>query len=240
VSGSKWIETACPFGEWLAFLVSKTGYHLDDLNQYSDRLMLAYLAWEYVRDGRNPYFRNGTGLEGYLIGRVNHGEEARETLALIGQRILDVAVKRHGSYGWADSIFRIAANQELHLTDRKRMREVLDILDSVFGAELARQRSQMLLCSEAVKFRQETYELVKLRPDINHTILGGKLVMSYCLPSETVNDKQELTMLGLNPHQQEGLLVAMGIGRMGVPAIRILVLGQASGWVELRPQDVRA
>ncbi|MCB9454222.1 MAG: hypothetical protein H6672_22540 [Anaerolineaceae bacterium] len=208
------IESQVPFGRTLHNCLYIKGTTLDNIIQH-DQVETHYLAWETVRKQVNPFFRNGTGFEGYVIGQCANSEAALETILEINQSILDaIARLYHGQYRFHSRLMKTLTRETCDI-------EALHIWSAYLGAELGKLRAQSLENIEAQLFRRNTYALVKKLPPISYHDVGNAVLQVYGVG---VSDKpvQKLLILPemLNPTQQEAWIVAQTIGEFGHPLIR--------------------
>ncbi|HVO41989.1 MAG TPA: hypothetical protein VMT34_05175 [Aggregatilineales bacterium] len=214
------IESEVPFGaylnRWLRMNPDQAfAVFLKESHQYDP----AYLAWQAVRKSRNPYFVNGTGFEGYLVGVCRTPDEALARLLDIGATIL-ASVGRIFRYQPA---FRTRLMQTLRneINDARCISEWAAQL----GATLARLRCNVYTNREAITFQYETYHLVKALPPILYREVKNTLFQVYLIPSagKVLTARTVVSAAALKPADQDAWLVAETIGRFGHPLIREFV-----------------
>src|SRR5690348_6209547 len=90
------VDSKVPFGNSIyAWLNVAQSHTLEEFVAQSRLYEPTYLAWEEVRLGRNPFFENGTGLEGYFVGLCHTPEDVLERLLEIGRDALRHITRIH-------------------------------------------------------------------------------------------------------------------------------------------------
>ena len=133
------VNSLVPFGDSLFWWLGKTrAGELHDLIEHSRHYDRAYLAWELVRRKRNPFFLEGTGFEGYLIGAANSPDEALHHVLRIGEGMLRTMLALHRN----DPRFRSRLMKALdgELDDP----EAIEEWSAQLGAALARLRVNLI------------------------------------------------------------------------------------------------
>ena len=215
MSGIRRIESEVPFGRVLAVTLQLNQIDLrKEINH--DPVQRTYLAWETVRKESNPYFTEGTGFEGYFVGRCSIPETALEAILGINQHILD-AITRMYRYQYK---FRSTLMKTL-------MREASDfgaihVWSAYFGAELGRLRAQIFVEPEAQEFQLQTYRIINMLPPMIFCGEGDSVRQTYAigaLPTPKYH-KVSVNAAMLNPSQRDAWLVAENIGIFGHPLVR--------------------
>lgn len=211
------LTSEVPFGHLLYAVLNVNDLHLDDFIRH-DQMESHYLAWETVRKQLNPFFRNGTGFEGYLVGRCRDSQAALESILDINQNILDsIARQYHFEYGFRSRLMKT-------LTREADDPLAIHVWSTCLGAELAKLRAQILRDNVAQAYREHTYELVGLLPPIVYHEIEEDITQDYAIGSEKdYNIKLAVTWQMLKPDQQDAWLVAQNIGEFGHPLVRKLL-----------------
>lgn len=212
------VESDVPFGraiyEWLA------ANHLKaEKLTHDDRLEEHYLAWETVRKETNPFFLNGTGFEGYLIGRCLVTEAALEAILAISQNILDAIAR----------LYRFEYNLRARLM-KTLLREMYDskalrLWSAYLGAELGRQRAQIIGNRAAQAFQKQTYKVIRLLPPMVYHTTTDNVTQTYAVAARSEAHLSRLYVSAhmLKPCQQDAWLVAENIGEFGHPLVRTIL-----------------
>ena len=162
-----------PFSQCIYCHCRIQNFKLEKLAKLSHRLESSYLAWESVRKGRNPYFIEGTGFEGYLVGWCSTPEEALYVLIDIGREILhDIDVRYH-----LEHVFKSRLMQTL--TGERQDSRAVQAWQNELGVMLARLRCHVWEHETATEFRSETYRQVKLLPAIRYHTHEHHIDQSY-------------------------------------------------------------
>lgn len=217
------IHTEVPFGSSIAVWLRLNGLTLDEWGpgdrkyqqQYS-AWERRYLAWEIVRKCRNPFFANGTGFEGYLVGTCQSIEQALEQVIAIGQASLDSVSRLYRfNYGFKSRLMKT-------LTGESGDPQAMSEWSAQLGAAVARLRCRLLYNSQAAAFREQTYRIVGNLPGIRYFNKGLTIrqtyTLAYCgfdsVPQVRINVSQ------LRSSDQDAWMAASFIGRFGHPLIR--------------------
>lgn len=210
------IDSEVPFGRTLYTQLYLHDLPLDRVLQQHNPVERNYLAWETVRKEVNPFFMNGTGFEGYLVGRCPSSEAALEQVLMINQSILNAIARLYRfEYGFRNKLMKT-------LTKEKGDPEIIHIWSAYLGAELAKLRAQILNNAEAERFRTQTYKIVEHLPPMIYHQDGEDITQTYAIGSEenAHNSKLFVTLPMLKPSQQDAWLVAENIGEFGHPLVR--------------------
>lgn len=210
------IDKEVPFGDWIHFWLQVThGTTLGTLIQRSDEYERPYLAWELVRKGKNPYFENGTGFEGYFVGVCNSAGEALQNLLKLGQDMLEHITRLHRyEYQFRSRLLKTLTGE---LNDPHAMSE----WSAELGAELAKLRCNLLRNRQANAFQTDTYRTVRWLPRIDyvendHTIRQHYRIVYRSAPGARL----VVAPGGLKPSEQEAWLVVQSVGKFGHPLVR--------------------
>lgn len=208
------VASDVPFATALYWRLRMKGIHLEELTK-QHRYERNYLAWETVRKQTNPFFDNGTGLEGYLIGHCQTPDEALETILNICQHMLDCIARYH----------RFDSNFQSRLFDTligyRNDAEAIETWSAYLGATLARLRCNLLNNRPADAFQTETYRLVDRHPDIDYKMRPETIKQHYRIAAAyTKTHRVQVNLSNLNPSHQDAWLVAASIGRFGHPLLR--------------------
>ena len=186
------------------------------------RIEKSYLAWETVRKKTNPYFDEGTGFEGYLVGTCQTPAAALEAILKTNQHILDaIARLYHFETSFKSRLIKTLTGE---LSDP----ESIHIWSAYLGAELGRLRMHVPRNKAAVLFQNQTYQVVSLLPPITYRRLDSKILQNYAIGYidnavvvlASNQSKMSVKASMLNPSQQTAWLVASNIGRFGHPLVR--------------------
>jgi hypothetical protein len=200
---------------------------LKNLVEHSRRYERAYLAWETVRHTRNPFFRAGTGFEGYFVGLYHSPEEMLTTLLDIGHDMLMSTCRlyRH-QYTFKASLMKTLVGE---LSDPR----AIGVWSAMLGAALAKLRCNVHLNTATYRFQNETYWTVNRLPLIRYEQDDHHLEQEYSLApfQNAYFSKQEFSPNLLKPSDYDAGLVVSSVGRFGHPLIRAY-LGEIhkQGW----------
>jgi hypothetical protein len=211
------IESTVPFSSSMYWwLRAVQDLSLEALIQSSRQYDRPYLAWETVRRRRNPFFENGTGFEGYLIGVCRSPDEALEQILLVGQGMLDNIIRLHRS----DHSFKSRLIKTL-LGEAYYPKAVAE-WSVQLGATLARLHCNLLQNPQADDFHAETYRIVNDLPPISYRPGDHTLKQAYVLESNGGRRfvKAVVDLHMLKPLQQDAWLVAQSVGKFGHPLVR--------------------
>ena len=218
MSGRTKIESEVPFGHALYAWLYLNDLHLNKLVSH-DSMEKTYLAWETVRKESNPYFEEGTGFEGYFVGRCSLPDDALESILAINQHILDaIARMYHFRYNFRSRLMKT-------LTREVSDSAAIHIWSGYLGAELGRLRAQILLEPEAQEFQRQTYKIISMLPPMSYHEADHDVTQTYTigsLPTPTLA-KLQVSAHMLKPCQQDAWLVAQNIGVFGHPLVRKLL-----------------
>jgi hypothetical protein len=189
---------------------------LERLVEQSRQFERSYLAWETVRKVRNPYFEDGTGFEGYFVGRLGSPAEALEMLLKIGQEMIDNNRRLYPH----NPLFRSRLMKTLRgeLEDP----ECIDVWAAQFGAMLGRLRCNLLTNQKASLFQSETYLLTNHLPPISYERGTVGIKQRYRLPFGMTDHapKWSLRHELMKTSRVDAGVVATSVGKFGHPLIR--------------------
>lgn len=189
---------------------------LDSFAQRSRQFERAYLAWETVRNVRNPFFDGGTGFEGYYIGMCFSPEQMLENLLAIGHDLLAMNLRLYRSNP------RFRSKLMKTLVGECNDLDAVDAWSTQFGAVLGRLRCNLHLHREANRFQVDTYNSVVSLPQIRYQALHPRLEQRYKV-SVSYPDHSSRPIINLQllkPGDYDAGLVVTLIGRFGHPFIR--------------------
>lgn len=215
MSGTIVIDSQVPFGYALSAWLHLRAEPLNHLIHHNS-VEKAYLAWETVRKESNPYFEQGTGFEGYFVGRCDDPEAALAAILDINQRILEAIARLYRfEFGFRSRLFRTLLRERCDAA-------ALHLWSDYFGAELARLRAQILTEPEAQEFQRQTYRIVSMLPPMIYHERVNDVTQTYAIgafptPQYT---RLDINFATLKPRQQDAWLVARNIGAFGHPLVR--------------------
>lgn len=210
------VQSEVPFGAIIRSWLPCRAYRLDDFVDSSRAYDSRYLAWETVRKARNPFFVNGTGFEGYLVGQCNSPEEALNTILSVCQGSLE-RIARLYRYNWEfrSRLFKVLRREH---GDSKAIAE----WSAQLGAILGLLRCNVYRTPAAQQFQTQTYLLTTQLPPIDYIDHGGHLDQRYMLICDNGEHfvKVRVEPGILKPSQEDAWMVAEHIGEFGHPLIR--------------------
>ena len=170
----------------------------------------AYLALLTVRKENF-----GTGFEGYLVGNVTTEDEAITRLVGLGMGIWDAIYRLHKhSYAHRKQLEKVIRGESSSVS-------AIEEWAAIFGAELARQRAQLLHNPEGQAFRSETKRRVEFLPAIEYQVDSTSQVrQSYVLPKTTQLNNPKKIVGGFTDREQLAVLTVQEIGKFGHPLLR--------------------
>ncbi|MBI1278657.1 MAG: hypothetical protein GC179_11070 [Anaerolineaceae bacterium] len=215
------VEKPVPFGQSLFVQFGIHDIHPNDLSTKS-HIERSYLAWETVRKKTNPYFEEGTGFEGYLVGTCPDSDAALQAILKASQHLLDAIARLYHFESYFRS--RLMRTLDGEIDDP----ESIHIWSAYLGAELGRLRVRIPHNKAAILFQNQTYQIVTLLPPITYRPVESGVIQNYGVgyvdnavmvvspnqPRITVKEKM------LNSSQQTAWMVAKNIGRFGHPLVR--------------------
>jgi len=176
-----------------------------------------YLAWEAVRKVRNPFFIDGTGLEGYYVGQCLSPEEVAHQLLKLGH---DMVASNYRLYKF-NYLFR--SNLMKTLLGEISQPQAIDVWSAQFGAILSRLRCNLLANARTRYFQAETYQSTSSLPAIRYMRGGFMIEQEYSVPcggSETTSVYTQRLESALKPSDADAYLVIKSIGKFGHPLLR--------------------
>jgi hypothetical protein len=189
---------------------------LDRLVLQSHRYERAYLAWETVRQLRNPFFNIGTGFEGYFVGISQSPEEMIAELLKIGHGMLmsNCRLYRH-QYTFKAKLMKTLQGE---LNDPR----AIDVWATLLGATLAKLRCHVLYNHKTYLFQNETYWTVNRLPFIKYTQCNQHIDQVYILApfKQDCVSKLGFYLNMFKPSDYDAALVVSKIGCFGHPLIR--------------------
>jgi hypothetical protein len=213
------VDSKVPFGDsiyaWLNVTQSHTLAEFAALSRLYEPM---YMAWEEVRLGRNPFFENGTGLEGYFVGVCHAPEETLERLLGIGRDVLNNIARMHRH----DPHFHNVLIQALF----EECDDPLAIAEwsTELGATLGRLRCYLLNNAEGSAFQAETYTILHSLPPIEYAMTDNTIRQHYhLLQDHAPHNRITVDTHALTPEDQEAWQVVRHIGRFGHPFMRTLL-----------------
>lgn len=212
------VESEVPFGHSVFTWLMLHSQHIEHLARH-DMIERQYLAWETVRRETNPFFQDGTGFEGYFVGRCAGADDALKAILNVGQGILD-AIARYYKYQ-----FRFRSTLMKTLTRESGDWEAVAVWSDYLGATLGRLRAQILTLYPALAFQQRTYSLVKMLPPISYAETDHDVWQTYAVAGDAGSKAGKVCVMLplLKPCEQDAWIVAEHIGQFGHPVIRRLL-----------------
>ena len=210
------LDADVPYGAFVSGWLQVHSVTLERLVEQSRQFERSYLAWETVRKVRNPYFEDGTGFEGYFVGRLGSPGEALEMLLKIGQEMIE---NNRRLYPY-NPLFR----SRLMRTLRGELEDpdCIEVWAAQFGAVLGRLRCNLLTNQKASLFQAETYLLTNRLPPITYERRKLTIQERYRLPFGMTDHgiKWSLRHELMQTSKQDAGLVATSVGKFGHPLIR--------------------
>jgi hypothetical protein len=208
------VDSNVPFDsmihEWLAFQARDIEHIASPSRRYEN----PYLAWETVRLRKNPFFENGTGFEGYYVGRCRTPEEALENILKVGGTILDNIARQHRfNYTFQSRLMKT-------LTENRSDPQAVYVWAAELGAALAKLRVHVPNNTEATAFHTDTYRIVNMLPAIDYHLNADTIRQVYTVAGKSGGSRALVTLQDLPAAQQHAWLVAQFIGRFGHPLVR--------------------
>ncbi len=215
------INSEVPFGRAISVELRLHDRSLAHLPM-KGRIEQRYLAWETVRKKTNPYFAEGTGFEGYLVGICPDAEAALKAIVDSGQHILDAIARLYRFRGSFQT--RLMRTLVRETSDQ----EAIHIWSAYLGAELGRLRVNVPRNKAATLFQTQTYRIVAALPAISYRQTDLDVLQYYtvgCVENLTTGTILSSTRLAVSPEmlparQQDAWLVAQFIGEFGHPLVR--------------------
>lgn len=189
---------------------------LTTLVEPSRRYERAYLAWETVRLVRNPFFKIGTGFEGYFVGICHSPEEMTDRLLEIGRWMLASNDRQYRhQYTFKTRLMRTLRDQ---LDDSC----AIGVWAAALGAMLGKLRCNVYYNDAPYRFQNETYWAVNRLPRIHYQLTEHGIQQEFILPQFKDNGipKQTFDPALLKPADYDAGLVVSKIGAVGHPLVR--------------------
>jgi hypothetical protein len=210
------IQSPVPYGAALYGCLQLHDVPLNKLVQQSHRYDRAYLAWETVRQVRNPFFHAGTGFEGYYVGICQSPEEMLARLLAIGHEMLasNARMYRH------EFVFK----SKLMKTMRRELidRRAIEVWSALLGATLGKLRCHVYTNDHTYRFQNETYWAVNRLPFVSYRLCDHHIEQSYVLPhfNNGYIGKSDFSLNVLKPSDYDAGFVVSEIGCFGHPLLR--------------------
>ena len=211
------VSNEIPFGDCISsWLQMSQRYGLDSLVELSSYYERSYLAWEEVRKGRNPYFVNGTGFEGYFVGICSSPDEALDRILDVNQQMLANLLRLHRF----DPRFRSRLLKTL--TGESSDRQAMSEWSTEFGAALARLHCAVTQDRRVAHFHDETRGIVQWLPAITYSQVDHRIKQAYAVEDDSTpyGYRTIVNVTGLEPSKQDAWMVAQSIGKFGHPLVR--------------------
>lgn len=215
------IHNEVPFGGAIYVELGLHGQSVERLPR--DRsIEQRYLAWETVRKKTNPYFTEGTGFEGYLVGTCPDASAALEAILKSSQHILDAIARLYRFSGcFRSRLMRTLVRESCD-------QESVHIWSAYLGAELGKLRVIVPRNKPAVLFQTQTYRIVSTLPAIRYQPADCGVLQHYAVgyvDNATPNILAPIARITVRPEllaarQQDAWLVASRIGEFGHPLVR--------------------
>ncbi len=214
------MDKAVPFGEAICCrLRLVTDWNWIDLVRASYRHEPHYLAWETVRKGRNPFFENGTGFEGYFVGLCPTPEDALDRILETSQQMLTSITRLHR--------FEPRFRSTLIKTLVGEMGDLPAISEwaAQFGATLARLRCNLIRNPQSDAFHTEISRLVSRSPSMSYIKNAHSIRQCYQISSGHDPNAVRIvvSMSDLKASEQDAWLIAASVGKFGHPLVREFV-----------------
>jgi hypothetical protein len=188
---------------------------LSSLVEESRRFERTYLAWELVRQVRNPFFRVGTGFEGYFVGTHHSADEMLTTLLQIGH---DMLMSNERLYRFQ---FSFKSTLMKTLMGEANDPQAIETWSTLLGATLGKLRCNVLFNHPAFCYQNETYWTVYRLPPISYQQCERHIEQQYVITtSKDCRSKPDFPLDLLKSSNYDAALVVLKIGRFGHPLIR--------------------
>jgi hypothetical protein len=211
------VDCPVPFGQLLYAWRRFSSFPMTDFIHQSRRYEASFLSWEQVRKIRNPFFDEGTGFEGYLVGVSPDPEAALKAVVAANRAVLqNIQRDFRQEYGFKNRLMRTLVGED---SDPK----AIYVWAAELGAAIARLRCNLQNNPQGDYFRIETYRLVRSLPEIRYQENGRAIYQSYWLGTRRPCSRITVNLNTLNPSDQDAWLVATSIGRFGHPLVRIFL-----------------
>ena len=221
----KWtfFENKPPFTGLLQLI--PTQEMLEKIIKTSHVLDRAYFSWLKVRKDGIPLSNSSskkvtfeTGFEGYSVGRVSSKDELLSDIISDGKRLWNgIRLLHKHSQLSKNGLEKAVRGEPCRI-------EYLDEWMTIFGAELARKRAQILSNQQALAFRMQIKKLVENLPLITYSLnpqgIGMQTYYLPCDPVQTTVSVDALQNLNLNDEEALAFLTMKNIGKFGHPLLR--------------------
>jgi len=221
------VDNAVPYAEMIDWWI-RTRHALREDNPIAQSHLYdpSYLAWEDVRLKRNPFFAQGTGLEGYLVGKCQSPAEAMEQVLYVGKNILDGIARLHRY----DSAHRTRLMRTLD--GEKQDPRAIEEWSAILGAALGRLRANLIQNPEAEHFHLQTYDIVSKLPYIHYDADEDTAPLQQHYAVGYYPD-QPSGIISVEPHlsktiDKDAWRVVSQMGKFGHPLLRAFLRAQAS------------
>lgn len=215
-SGLLHVESYVPYCTCISTHLCLNRRPLEEFERLSRTYERAFLAWETVRRVRNPFFKEGTGFEGYYIGRCQSVDEMIQRLLELGRMMLECN-RRYFRYDYAFQARLMDA-----LSGEWADVKALDAWSALLGATLGRLRCMANRVPKAGQYQSETYSLTNSVPPITYRMNGCTIRQEYTLPypPHLQSHKLDISFDSLPPRDQDAAFVIWSVGRLGHPLVR--------------------
>lgn len=210
------VESNVPFSEAIRLSLI-LHYDQNRLLKNAERYRMAFLAWETVRLGGNPFLLTGTGFEGYFVGVCQSSGQVLDEILAMSHRMLEAIARCYRlEYGLRNQLMKTLLEGIYHP-------QAMRIWSTQLGAAVAQLRCK-INPQQGTEFRLNTYRHVKAHPTIQyvlneHTIHQTYEVCTHCGKFHPLSIHAE----NLPDKDQEAWRVACAIGCFGHPLVRQLV-----------------
>lgn len=220
------VESRVPCETVLSCWLYLHGVKLESLVQQSRTYERAWLAWETVRLVRNPFFREGTGFEGYFVGLCHSPDEMSDRLLEIGREILACNRRMYPHE------FAFKKRMMQTLTGEIDDAQAVSVWATLLGTALGKLRRNTCMYAVARDFQNETYRSVYRLPPVRYTQHAYQIRQEYCLSPywKTPAPKPDLRLDAVRPEDQDAALVMSQIGRFGHPLVRAYLRAANPNW----------
>lgn len=210
------VESDVPYSTAIVAWLRLRGLPLEAIEHPSRGYERAFLAWETVRRVRNPFFREGTGFEGYFIGQCSDADDMTHRLLALGQAMIDSNRRFYSP----DS--PLLPRLDAALTTDAADVEALLAWSSLLGAMLGRLRAAALRVPDAAIYQSDTYRMTNALPQISYTLAGGRIRQTYTLPYPSQSSQRKIAVDArlLPAPDRAAARVIWSVGKLGHPLVR--------------------